>query len=619
LLHAVMMLHLYTDSKAFVDKPLKTSAKSIMAEFTRRFPGKITYGDREKVREFVHEFFHPISQEMSHCDLPDWQENPPKLSHIRDPRLNEFALTLNKIWSKLCRQMPKEVVSGANTHSLIYVPNHFWLLVRLSESFAFRQSFSYSGLHETTKAMLENFQHMIEKFGFIPNGGRLYYLRRSQPPFFIPMVNEYYAETKDEDTVAELFAAMETEFGYWTKRRRVKVTINKKDYNMFQYRAESNVPRNRDSAFLVHSSLGKNVCSTMSEIGYFAKLPSVQKFLGSRSNPTLVDSPFIHFENQFGHLLGYIVDNYIRCACTVFDCPPKSDSKPHPNLRPESYREDYLIAEKLRNDSKHKLWRNIASAAESGECEKAKKYKQMYRKFMKDFWEVFYDKKEGAWYDYNIRGGYLNDAAYPTMIVPLFTQCYDEKNNSRMLLDVHETLRRRGLLNFVAGVPTSLKKGTDQQWDYPNGWAPLNHMVIEGLRKSGEPELQKTALELATKWVSKNYAVYKKQGTMWEKYDVTMNRPARGGEYENQEGFGWTNGVILDLLTTYANVMKLNESALLDNNNGTEESDYEAEWDDFLKRYNLTRSTSKASSSICIYIFTTLFLHTVVYSHYQLS
>ena len=39
--------------------------------------------------------------------------------------------------------------------------------------------------------MLQNFVDLIEDLGFIPNGNRIYYTRRSQPPVFISMVDEY--------------------------------------------------------------------------------------------------------------------------------------------------------------------------------------------------------------------------------------------------------------------------------------------------------------------------------------------------------------------------------------------------------------------------------------------
>jgi alpha,alpha-trehalase len=43
----------------------------------------------------------------------------------------------------------------------------------------------------TIRGMLENFIAMIKTYGFIPNGGRVYYEKRSQPPMFIMMVKHY--------------------------------------------------------------------------------------------------------------------------------------------------------------------------------------------------------------------------------------------------------------------------------------------------------------------------------------------------------------------------------------------------------------------------------------------
>ncbi|VDK77077.1 unnamed protein product, partial [Gongylonema pulchrum] len=64
-------------------------------------------------------------------------------------------------------------------------------------------------MHVTTRRMIANFVYLIDKFGFIPNGGRIYYATRSQPPLFIPMVYEYYAATQDDEFLASVIEAME--------------------------------------------------------------------------------------------------------------------------------------------------------------------------------------------------------------------------------------------------------------------------------------------------------------------------------------------------------------------------------------------------------------------------
>jgi alpha,alpha-trehalase len=98
------------------------------------------------------------------------------------------------------------------------------------------------------------------------------------------------------------------------------------------------------------------------------------------------------------------------------------------------------------------------------------------------------------------------------------------------------------------GVVTTLKE-TGQQWDSPNGWAPLQWLTIQGLRNYGQDDLAK---DLAERWMKLNVKVYKATGKLMEKYDVTdLSKPSGGGEYPSQDGFGWTNGVFLELVSLY--------------------------------------------------------------------
>ncbi|MBL7707733.1 MAG: alpha,alpha-trehalase, partial [Chitinophagaceae bacterium] len=91
---------------------------------------------------------------------------------------------------------------------------------------------------------------------------------------------------------------------------------------------------------------------------------------------------------------------------------------------------------------------------------------------------------------------------------------------------------------------------TGQQWDAPNGWAPLHWMTIIGLENYGHTALAK---EIAERWIKLNTAVFKRTGKLMEKYNVVdTHLEAGGGEYEGQDGFGWTNGVLLALIKKYS-------------------------------------------------------------------
>lgn len=95
--------------------------------------------------------------------------------------------------------------------------------------------------------------------------------------------------------------------------------------------------------------------------------------------------------------------------------------------------------------------------------------------------------------------------------------------------------------------PTAVVSG--EQWDAPNGWAPLQYIAISGLERYGEHTL---ARELAWRWSTTCFRLFKRFGSLLEKYNVeNPSKTAGGGEYGTQDGFGWTNGVLLFLMNHF--------------------------------------------------------------------
>lgn len=91
--------------------------------------------------------------------------------------------------------------------------------------------------------MLENFLTIVDRYGHIPNGGRVYYLMRSQPPMFIPMVNCYLESTKDEEFLKKNLPIMEKEFSYWMTNHSIVVNKGGANYTLFRYNDQSQGPR----------------------------------------------------------------------------------------------------------------------------------------------------------------------------------------------------------------------------------------------------------------------------------------------------------------------------------------------------------------------------------------
>ena len=157
------------------------------------------------------------------------------------------------------------------------------------------------------------------------------------------------------------------------------------------------------------------------------------------------------------------------------------------------------------------------------------------------------------------------DYFYPTNVAPLWTGCYDKKNKDYYLTHVLDYLRRSQVMVNLGGLPTTTSH-SGEQWDYPNAWPPLQHMVIMGLDSSDNLDAKDLAFEMAKRWVHSNFKAFNTTTAMFEKYDATMvGGHGGGGEYEIQFGFGWSNGVIMELLAKYGDRLFVSDIFKLDN------------------------------------------------------
>jgi alpha,alpha-trehalase len=112
----------------------------------------------------------------------------------------------------------------------------------------------------------------------------------------------------------------------------------------------------------------------------------------------------------------------------------------------------------------------------------------------------------------------------------------------------------------LGGLATTLVT-SGQQWDAPNGWAPLQWIAVVGLRNYG---FERLAHEIAARWVRENIAGYRRYARLVEKYNVTApgGDEGGGGEYATQIGFGWTNGVLVALTSLYPDLKAKAELAV---------------------------------------------------------
>jgi alpha,alpha-trehalase len=153
-----------------------------------------------------------------------------------------------------------------------------------------------------------------------------------------------------------------------------------------------------------------------------------------------------------------------------------------------------------------------------------------------------WNEKEEWYMDYNIATGKCSSELTAAGFSPLFFNIASKRQADEATKTLVDKFLKAG------GIVSTLKN-TGQQWDAPNGWAPLQWIVIKGLVNYNQKLL---AYRVAQRWIKLNIDVYNRTGKLMEKYNVMdTNLEAGGGEYAGQDGFGWTNGVLLKLITLY--------------------------------------------------------------------
>jgi alpha,alpha-trehalase len=162
------------------------------------------------------------------------------------------------------------------------------------------------------------------------------------------------------------------------------------------------------------------------------------------------------------------------------------------------------------------------------------------RKAAIDRW--LWNDTEAAYIDYDFQKDSSRAMLTAAIATPLAVGVASPEQARR----VAETIRAK--LLAPGGLMTTLSL-TGEQWDQPNGWAPLQWLAVDGLRRNGEGAL---ATDIAQRWLSTIHSLFEREGKLVEKYEL---RPTGdegsgggGGEYPLQDGFGWTNGVVRALL-----------------------------------------------------------------------
>lgn len=192
ILAAVQLSGIYNDSKTFVDMPMKQDPEVVNQAFLA-----IDASDTAALQQFLDTYFYPYGSDINEWTPPDLQEEPAFLASIEDDGLRQWGSELNQLWNVLGREVDASVAENPQRHS--FVPRNYPMIVpggRFRESYYWDTWWIVRGLlvcdmTVTAEYVINNLLDDIENFGFVPNGGRIYYLDRSQPPLLSEMVNSY--------------------------------------------------------------------------------------------------------------------------------------------------------------------------------------------------------------------------------------------------------------------------------------------------------------------------------------------------------------------------------------------------------------------------------------------
>ncbi len=381
------------------------------------------------------------------------------------------------------------VVPGGRFREIYYWDSYFTMLGLIRD-----------GHRDAAASMVDDFADMLDRYGHIPNGSRSYYLSRSQPPFFYLMVG--LLSDDPGQSYARYLKALKREHDFWMKGAD----------GLAAGQATAHVVRLADGTLLnrywdAKDSPREESYAEDVALAATSGRPSADVYRDIRASA----------ESGWDFSSRWFADGANFKTIETTSLVPV-------DLNSLLYGLEQAIAEGCRQTGDTACARDFDAQA-----------KARAAAIRGHLW----NEQAGAFEDMNWRTGRQTGRLSAATLYPLFTGLADAAQADKVATTVEGRLLRAG------GLATTTATGTHQQWDEPNGWAPLQWIAVFGLDRTGHRALADT---IAARWVRTVSAVYGCTGRLVEKYDVDTGRPGGGGEYPVQDGFGWTNGVTRALL-----------------------------------------------------------------------
>ena len=494
LFHRVQTERLFADSKTFADSTAKKNATTIL----HRYASEKSHAGFSLKKFVVANFNIPAAAGGDFHTAPG----------------EELRAHVDRLWDVLTRKPvePQQDSSAADSRlplaSRYVVPGGRFREMYYWDSYFTMLGLQSSGREDLVADMVENFAGLIDRYGHIPNGTRTYYLSRSQPPFFAAMV-ELEAGSEGDEALIRRLPQLELEYAFWMEGAQ----------GLARGAAHRRVVRLADGSVL---NRYWDDLATPRDEAYAEDLATARK--SGRNAGEVYRDLRAAAESGWDFSSRWLGDGKTLATIHTTDFVPV-------DLNSLLYQLETLIARGCEAARRVDCQRDMQEHARSRQAAMSR---------------FLWDGRMNAFVDYDWRHARASTQLTAATAYPLFVGLATPQQAQR----IASTIRASLLMSH--GLATSLQD-SGEQWDAPNGWAPLQWVAIAGLRRYDE---QLLAEEIARRWVEENARVYCRTGKLVEKYNVRDAGAGAGGEYPVQDGFGWTNGVLVRLLTIYPELAK---------------------------------------------------------------
>ena len=504
---------------------------AVIAAFSQPAPKRATEADFTSIRAYIKKTWHTLTRSNEHLATAAVDPKYPAGPDGRWPVYISAREDVAAVQSELQKHMAREAFAKIairklpehpleiKDQGLLYLPDPYVVPGgRFNEMYGWDSYFIQVGLvrdgeWDLAKSMADNFLYEIQHYGAILNANRTYYLSRSQPPFLTQMVLAVYRHTQDKTWLARAMPEIETYYKYWTSEPHLTPETGLSRYfDLGSGPAPESVSSEKDEQGRTHYDRVKEYFRThpieeYNVTEYYDRAKDELKPLFFKGDRSMRESGFDP-SNRFGPFSIDVIHYNPVCLNSLLYLMEMETGE---------------IETILGKPAEAKEWHNRAERRADG------------------INRLMWDEQDGLYSDYNFQQKRIRHYPFLTTFYPLWAGIASKHQAEKVMQQLQRFERAGGLQT------STLHSGN--QWDAPFGWAPLQMIAVEGLRRYG---FDAAANRITQEFLSLVLKEFLARGTIVEKYDVVQRSIDVGkgiafGYKTNVEGFGWTNAAFVQL------------------------------------------------------------------------